>query len=162
MTEFGTADVLADEAEELKQDFLLGPILDDAGRRFLTEAEVDRMGGLVIQVFSREHPPPHFRVAYQGETANYEITTGRRLNGGLATFDRNIRKWWKENKLKLARAWNDARPADCPVGIVDTVALGWEAAFGNEELAKESPAQVRPGRGVVGLSRCVGRSGATR
>lgn len=112
----------------LEEDFLSGPIVDDAGRRLLVEGVVERVGGLKISVFSNEHPPPHFCVSYQGESANYEITTGARLAGqrGLTKFDRNIRRWWEDNKLKIARAWNEVRPTNCTVGTVDTVALGWE------------------------------------
>jgi hypothetical protein len=122
--------VLPEEAMALEADFIAGPMLDENGFRFLTEAEVDRAGGLKISVYSNEHPPPHFCVSYQGQSANYEITTGKRLEGqkGLETFNHNIRRWWKANKLKIAKAWNDARPTNCTVGTVDTVALGWESA----------------------------------
>ena len=44
-----------------------GPIHEiqgDTGLRLLTEDTVARINGLKIEVFSNEHPPPHFRVEY--------------------------------------------------------------------------------------------------
>jgi len=129
MTTCSPIEVLPEEALALERDFRLGPIQAN-GSRYLTEGQVVTVGGLKISVFSDEHPPPHFRVDFQGESANFEITTGNRLPGqrGLERFNRNIAKWWKQNKLLVATAWNSARPTDCTVGVVDTVALGWEAA----------------------------------
>ncbi len=34
---------------------------------------VDRLAGLRVEVFAREHPPPHFHVTCGGEFANYRI-----------------------------------------------------------------------------------------
>lgn len=104
---------------ELAEDFLLGPIVTDDGRRFLTEQTVARVDGLKIEIFSNEHPPPHFRVSYQGETNNFDICTGEPLEGAaLSVWFRNIRKWHKENRHKLVARWNDSRPTDCTVGPV--------------------------------------------
>jgi hypothetical protein len=69
-----------------------------------------------IEVFANEHPPPHFRVQYAGETANYRIKDCQQLNGGLLRYERLIRKWHSKNKPKLIEAWNNFRPSDCPVG----------------------------------------------
>jgi hypothetical protein len=59
--------------EELAQSFQSGPIIDDQGLRFLTEEQVANLDGLKIEIFSKEHPPPHFRVLYAGETANFTV-----------------------------------------------------------------------------------------
>jgi hypothetical protein len=129
MVDCPPTEVLPDEAAELEADLKLGPLLDN-GKRQLNEDFVDNIGGLKICVFSAEHPPPHFRVSFQGESANFTITTCDRLPKqlGLEKFERNIRKWWKQNKLTLAQTWNAIRPTDCTVGVVDTVTLGWEPA----------------------------------
>jgi hypothetical protein len=105
---------------ELRQSFQDGPIIDDNGTRFLTEEEVGRFKGLVISIFSDEHPPPHFCVRYQGETASFSITEGKRLAGnrGLEKFERNIQGWWKDNRARLMERWNANRPSDCPVGPI--------------------------------------------
>ena len=77
---------------------------------------VDRFAGLRVEVFAREHPPPHFRVICREESANYRIADCTQLNGGLRREYRIIRKWHAENKGKLIDAWNQRRPSDCPVG----------------------------------------------
>ena len=103
-------------AASLAADFRNGPILDDDGRRFLTEETVANLDGLKIQIFSNEHPPPHFRVEYAGETANFSIKDCSKLNGGLTRWDRNIRRWHASHKSQLIEVWNRTRPSDCPVG----------------------------------------------
>ncbi|MFA8443754.1 DUF4160 domain-containing protein [Yoonia sp.] len=109
--------------DELFQDFLLGPIvdIDESGnddKRMLMEVYVAHVKAAKVEVFSREHPPPHFRVLYQGSSANYEISDCTRMNGSgqVLRFEKNIKKWWKKNKEKLIEIWNERRPSDCPVG----------------------------------------------
>lgn len=82
----------------------------------LVEFLVDRFNGLRVEVFSREHPPPHFRVCVGGETANYRISDGAQLNGGLRRYYSVVRQWHAEHRSKLIEVWNSRRPADCPVG----------------------------------------------
>jgi hypothetical protein len=101
---------------ELKEDFLLGPITDDSGRRWLNEDLVDQIGALKIHVYADEHPPPHFAVSFQNQSANFRISDCGRLTTGLERFDRNIRKWHSKNKALLIKTWDETRPTDCPVG----------------------------------------------
>ncbi len=77
---------------------------------------VDRFKGLKIEVFSKEHPPPHFRVSFSGESANYRISDCEQLNGGLGRHCSVIKEWHAENKPKLIEIWDARRPTDCPVG----------------------------------------------
>jgi len=79
---------------------------------------VERTNNLKIEVFSNEHPPPHFRVKYQGSTANFTISDCSCINGdeAIIKFKKNIFKWWKKNKSKIIDAWDSSRPSDCPVG----------------------------------------------
>jgi len=84
--------------DALERSFIQGPIIDDSGRRSITEREVDRIGSLKIEVFSDEHPPPHFRVSYQGQSANFRISDCGKINGGLDRFRRNIRAWHAVHK----------------------------------------------------------------
>lgn len=104
-------------ANELENCFLMGPIIDDNGIRSINEEEFGRLNGLKIEVFSNEHPPPHFRVCYAGECNNFTIKDCTPINGnGLSTYFRNIKKWHKANKNKLIEFWDKKRPSDCPVG----------------------------------------------
>ena len=105
--------------DDLQYEFSLGPIINDRGQQYLTEAVIATIGGLRVEIFSLEHSPPHFRVEYQGETANFDICTGERINGELNRWLRNIRKWHEKNKNYLIEKWNGSRPTDCPVGNVD-------------------------------------------
>lgn len=82
-------------------------------------------GGIKIEVFSNEHPPPHFRLKHKNHTANYKISDCELMNGSLRLPHRAVRKWWQECREEIAEAWNKHRPADCPVGKIDTEALGW-------------------------------------
>lgn len=77
---------------------------------------VDRFAGLNVEVFAREHPPPHFRVCVGNNVANYRIEDCVHLNGDLLFHYRIIRKWHAKNKEKLVDEWNRLRPSDCPVG----------------------------------------------
>lgn len=83
------------------------------------KAEVDRFKGLKIEIFSNEHPPPHFRVKFQDSVANFKIANCTFLNGQgeVVKYSKNIFKWWKNNKQILIEFWNKTRPSDCPVGI---------------------------------------------
>jgi hypothetical protein len=88
-----------DLARELEDCLAMVPIINDAGARYLTEEVFDRLNGLKIEIFSNEHPPPHFRVFFQGDCNNFTIKDCTPMNGnGLSTYFRNINKWHNKNK----------------------------------------------------------------
>jgi len=114
-----TVNIGDDVLRMLAEDFRRGPIIDDQGRRLLEEQTVDHLNGLRIEVFADEHPPPHFRVSYQGESDTFDICTGAPVAGeALKRWRKNIRKWHAANRGRLIEAWNRLRPSDCPVGPV--------------------------------------------
>lgn len=102
--------------DELAKSFRDGPI-NEEGLLPLNEEVVGHIDGLKIEIFPNEHPPPHFRVNYAGETANYAIKDCQQINDGLSKWQRTIKKWHKENKVLLIKIWNTTRPSDCPVGV---------------------------------------------
>jgi hypothetical protein len=102
-------------SRSLAASFQLGPIMEN-GLRYLGEELVATLDGLRIQIFSREHPPPHFRVTYAGESADFEISNCAKLVGGLKKWERTIRTWHATNKDRLIEVWDRTRPTDCPVG----------------------------------------------
>ena len=67
--------------------------LDEQGKAEGLELLLDRFRVLKIDVFAREHPPPHFRIVRAGETANYRISDCQQLKGGLRKYSRIIRQW---------------------------------------------------------------------
>jgi len=93
------------------------PIVNDKGTRYLTEYLVARVDELKIEIFSNEHPPPHFRVLYGKDSANFSIPDCRKLNGGLDQWEKTIKQWHSTNKDKLIEVWNARRPTDCLVGL---------------------------------------------
>ncbi len=93
-------------------------VVDGASSGELIEFLVPTDGPLKVEIFSDEHPPPHFRVSVQGGTANYRITDGVKVNGGLQRYHRQIRKFYEANREKLIAIWNERRPSDCPVGPI--------------------------------------------
>jgi hypothetical protein len=103
-------------ARSLAASFQQGPIMDDRGMRFLGEELVATFDGLRVHIFSREHPPPHFRVTYAGESADFQISDCAKLVGDLRKWERTIRAWHAGHKDELIETWNRTRPTDCPVG----------------------------------------------
>jgi hypothetical protein len=108
-------------ADELSESMRQGPVLeikDGKPMRMLTEETVARTEGLKVEIFANEHPPPHFRVKYQGSTANFKIAKCECINGSgqIMRFEKNVRHWWGNNKTILIETWNRLRPSDCPVG----------------------------------------------
>lgn len=106
-----------DVVNKLRSSFQLGPILNDQDIHLIVEHTVGEFDGLKIEVFSDEHPPPHFRVKLGSESNCFRIADGSPLYGeGLKRYFRNIRKWHGENKQVLIDFWNKTRPSGCPVG----------------------------------------------
>jgi hypothetical protein len=77
---------------------------------------VDEFKGMRVEVFAREHPPPHFRISCGAGAATFEISDCSPLAGDLRRYHRVIRNWHHANRSKLIDAWNRLRPSGCPVG----------------------------------------------
>jgi hypothetical protein len=86
---------------------------------------VAKVGGLIVKIWADEHPPPHFHVDYDGQSASFSIVSCDRLPGvvGLERYERTIKRWWQKNKPLLVEKWNASRPSDCCVGPVDLSAI---------------------------------------
>jgi hypothetical protein len=89
-------------------------IHDDGG--MLLEHAVDKYAGMKMEIFSDEHPPPHFRITVAGKQANYAIDDCRCIAGTVVVDGGVLRKWHAKNKQALINKWNKTRPTDCPVG----------------------------------------------
>lgn len=78
--------------------------------------------GYKIEIYPREHPPPHFTVSSpDGLSGNYAIKDCKLLTPDNKFTQRNkvyIKKYWSDNKQKLINFWNEIRPDDCPVGKI--------------------------------------------
>lgn len=106
--------------KKLTEDLESGSILEDGPPevRLLLEQTVGQFDGLLVCVYSKEHPPPHFHVILGREQNSFRLSDGEPLypDNGLRHYFKNIRKWHAENKGLLIESWNKNRPTNCPVG----------------------------------------------
>src|SRR5437762_11128886 len=96
--EFGDQNAIATLHVMLEADLAPVPKL---GRVEVIKYLVSRVKNLKIEIFANEHPPPHFRVSANGETANYRIDNCTQLNGGLQRHHATIRRWHAQNQPLL-------------------------------------------------------------
>lgn len=77
--------------------------------------------GFKYEVFSDEHPPPHFRVLKGGDSAVFDLRSGAFLHGSGKTkkLRRCVEKTFPEIRGALIKRWNETRPSDCTVGPVE-------------------------------------------
>jgi len=82
---------------------------------------VDKIRHIKIEIYSNEHPPPHFHIVSNGAKASFAIDDCRELeNSGFNSREiKNIRDWFIHSKGKLIEVWNKTRPADCVVGTIN-------------------------------------------
>jgi type I restriction enzyme, R subunit len=79
---------------------------------------VKRFKDIKIEIFAKEHPPPHFRVKTNAGTGNFSIVNCEPLDCASAILRRHreIKRWYSQNRQLLIDTWNSTRPSDCPVG----------------------------------------------
>lgn len=104
------------------QQGLIAEIKEDGNHLYRFEkALVDRIKGMKIEIYAKEHPPPHFHVTYQGDEAVFALDDGRLIaaHGSSRKIEKNVQLYYEENREKLIAFWNKKRPDDCPVGPVE-------------------------------------------
>jgi len=91
------------------------------GSLYETRQLVGRARGLRIEIYPREHPPPHFHVRGPGVRGSFTIEDCRLLEGSISGRDRALVQWWYgHGRMRLIEFWNATRPSDCPVGPIPT------------------------------------------
>lgn len=66
--------------------------------------------GIMIRMYVKDHPPPHFHAIYGGSEALVEISSGRILEGRLPpTAARLVAEWTTVRRDELLRNWERAR-----------------------------------------------------
>ena len=106
------------------QDFLASSaavIWDEEGKAELGFAKVlvDRIHGLRIEIYSKEHHPPHFHVVGGDVDACFAIDDCRHLVGNIDGMRlAKIQAWYERAKPFLIEKWNATRPTDCQVGPI--------------------------------------------
>lgn len=80
---------------------------------------VARVNGLKVEIFSREHPPPHFHISGGGVDATFSLVNCAHLEGAIPGREKRLVEWWYErSQTQLIQEWNKTRPENCPVGPV--------------------------------------------
>lgn len=78
---------------------------------------IDRLNGLKIEIYSKEHTPPHFHLKSPGIDASFAIEDCRLLIGNAPSQAiKAITYWHSYSKPKLIEVWNSTRPESCVVG----------------------------------------------
>jgi hypothetical protein len=66
--------------------------------------------GIVVEMYFRDHPPPHFHARYSGEEAVIAIATGEVIAGSLpGRALRLVREWTSMHREELNANWDRAR-----------------------------------------------------
>ena len=78
---------------------------------------VDRIDGLKIHIYAKEHSPPHFHLTSANLDCVFTLDDCSLISG---TVDRKTRDliefYYSKAKGKLIDVWNQTRPTNCPVG----------------------------------------------
>lgn len=66
--------------------------------------------GIIVQMYWRDHNPPHIHVWYQGEEAMVSIETGEVIGGRLPrTGARLVKEWIQLQRPELLINWERGR-----------------------------------------------------
>lgn len=87
-------------------------------QRGMTELLVEKFKDIKIEIYAKEHPPPHFHVMTNNGNASFTISDCELVDGDyfLSRRMKEIRNWHAQHKDELIDCWNKTRPSDCPVG----------------------------------------------
>ncbi|MYM34622.1 DUF4160 domain-containing protein [Duganella sp. FT94W] len=80
---------------------------------------VDKTSGIKIEIFGKEHAPPHFHVSRGDIDASFTIESCQHLVGNIGNREKKlIEFWYEQSRETLIKIWNETRPTDCPVGPI--------------------------------------------
>ena len=72
--------------------------------------ELARFLGIIIRMFSKDHPPAHFHAKYGDDKCSVSIETGEVIAGKLPPKqEKQVKEWAKEHKNELLLNWNEAQ-----------------------------------------------------
>lgn len=80
--------------------------------------EISRFYGIIIQIYYRDHPPPHFHVLYSGYAAKVDIENLTIIEGSLPgrAFGLVV-EWGKLHRDELRAAFQKAAALQKPAKI---------------------------------------------
>jgi hypothetical protein len=115
--EVRTASTIEDCAGSLAKLLSGGFSVWEDGSLYSIKQLVARVHGSKIEVFAREHPPPHFHISGGGISATFSHIDCTHLTGHIGVREAALVKWWYDpSRPALVIAWNTSRPSNCPVG----------------------------------------------
>ena len=80
--------------------------------------EISRFFGIVIAMYFRDHPPPHFHARYGEHEAKFSIDTGLVTEGSLPRRARTLVQEWHALHIdELRSAWQAIRNRETPTKI---------------------------------------------
>ena len=86
-------------------------------------AQVSRKGKFSIEIYSNEHPPPHFHVRGPNINASFSILDFSKMEGCGDLSKKALRLiqmfYEQGGRDKLVEFWNRSRPHNCPVGPIE-------------------------------------------
>jgi hypothetical protein len=99
-------------AEVLQRLFNSGVSVWTDGTLYFIRQRVGTIGSLKLEVFPRDHMPPHFHVVGPDINASYDLADCTLLAGRLDGKDERLLKWFFLNggRDKLQAAWDATRP----------------------------------------------------
>lgn len=75
--------------------------------------------GIVITMYFRDHPPPHFHASYSGHNGEMDIESLELIEGWLPPRAlRLVKEWAAEHQDELRRNWERARMHE-PLDAID-------------------------------------------
>jgi len=78
---------------------------------------VDRIDGLKIHIYAKEHSPPHFHVTAANLDSVLALDNCTLIRGTVDRKTRDLIEFYHSKaKEKLIDVWNRTRPTNCPVG----------------------------------------------
>jgi hypothetical protein len=74
--------------------------------------------GIVIEMYFKDHPPPHFHALYAGEKASIEIATGDVMRGSISPRAlRLVREWLELHREEMELNFQLAEGEETPAKI---------------------------------------------
>jgi len=78
---------------------------------------VDRIDGLKIHIYAKEHSPPHFHVTAANLNGVFALDDCSLISGTVDRKTRDLIEFYHSKaKEKLIDVWNRTRPTNCSVG----------------------------------------------
>jgi hypothetical protein len=103
---------LVDLQELLSRFLSSGMSVGPDGSLTFTRARVDRIRGLVLEVYPHDHNPPHFHVRSPDFSAKFTLSDCRFISGSIDRVSCDLIEHFFTNggKVKLIQAWVRMHP----------------------------------------------------